>query len=172
MVLCFAVAAMAAADGPDPLKIKPNQTMAGGDSHIHAPLVRQITSQSNWAELWNIHKGVQALVNDKGDITYPNAPKPPEVDFTKNQVLVVFGGKLPNVLAYEYAKTYARDDVAVVQLTQKFAPATADETIYYPFILLVVPKESVKIEIQLDSIAKDGTHFWMKIASYPVPKAG
>jgi hypothetical protein len=170
-MLCLAAAAMAAADGPDPLKIKPNQTMAGGDSHVHAPLVRLIPDQAKWTELWNIHKGAHAVVNDKGEITYPDAPKTPEVDFTKNQVIVVFGGKLPNVLAYEYAKTYARDDTAVVQLTQKFAPPTADEATYYPFILLVVPKEPVKIEIQLDSIAKDGTHFWMKLASYPAPKA-
>ena len=157
--------------GPgDPLKIKPIQTIAGGDSSVHAPLARLISNDSQWTELWNIHKGVQAVVNSAGQVTYPDAPKPPTVDFAKNEVLVIFGGKLPNVKGYAYVKTYAADDTAVVQLSQNFVTSAEDIKTYYPFILLVVPKEPVKIEVQLDSIAKDGSHFWMTIARYAIPK--
>jgi hypothetical protein len=158
-------------DGPgDPLKIKPIQKIAGGDSSIHAPLVRLISDDGKWTELWNIHKGVPAVVDAAGHVTYPDAPKPPTVDFAKNQVLVVFGGKLPNVQAYDYVKTYDADGTAVVQLSQGFITNSADIKTYYPYILLVVPKEPVKIEVQLDSVAKDGSHFWMTIAKYGIPK--
>ena len=158
-------------DGPgDPLKIKPIQTLQGGDSHIHAPMVRIIPSQKQWAELWNIHKGAQAVRGENGEITFPDAPTPPTVDFSKNQVLVIFGGKLPNVQAYDYVKTLAKDDTAIVQLSQNFVPASTEEKTYYPFILMVVPREPVKIEVQLDSIAKDGSHFWMTIGRYAPPK--
>ena len=154
----------------DPLKIKPVQKIAGGDSSVHAPLVRMISDDGKWSELWNIHKGIPAVVDTAGHVTYPDAPKPPTVDFAKNQVLVVFGGKLPNVQAYDYVKTYAADDTAVVQLSQNFVTNAADIKTYYPFILLVVPKEPVKIEVQLDSVAKDGSHFWMTLAKYGIPK--
>ena len=171
VVGCLLSAANSYGGPGDPLKVKPVQTMTGGDSHIHAPMARLIDNQKQWVELWNIHKGAEAVTSATGEITFPNAPKPPIVDFTKNEVLVVFGGKLPNVQAYDYVKTYARDETAVVQLSQNFVPAGASDKTYYPYVLLVVPKEMVKIEVQLDSIAKDGSHFWMKIAGYPIPKS-
>jgi hypothetical protein len=171
LLVPFAFSMALGAETGDPAKVKPLQTMAGGDSSIHHPMVRLIPDQPKWAELWNIHKGAIAVVSDKGEISYPDAPKPPLVDFAKNQVLVVFGGKLPNVQAYDYVKTLVKDDTAVIQLSQNFVPATADLKTYYPFILLVIPKEPVKIEVQLDSIAKDASHFWMTIASYGIPKA-
>src|SRR5476651_1083048 len=85
-------------DGPDPLKVKPVKTIAGGDSKVDYPLVRLISSQKGWHELWAIHTG-QPMVPESGENTKEDPVKPPEVDFVKNQVLVVFGGHLPNVKA-------------------------------------------------------------------------
>jgi len=37
-------------------------------------------------------------------------------------------------------------------------------------VMLVIPKEGVPIDVELDSIAKDGSHFWMRIAGFSAPK--
>jgi hypothetical protein len=165
------LAAVSLSGGPgDPLKIKPVQTMAGGDSNVHFPMVRTITNDKMWKELWAMHKGLPITNAATEKTATPDPTKLPTVDFDKNQVLVVFGGKLPDVQAYEYAKTYDKDGVAVVQLNQNVIPASTAKSTFYPFILMVVPKEPVRIRIELDSIAKDGSHFWMQIASFPILK--
>jgi len=139
------ITAAYAADG-DPLKIKPIETRAGGNSKIDRPMVRMIDTQAKWQELWNLHTGAEAVVSDSGVLTFPKAAPAPTVDFAKNQVLRRFGGKLPNVQAYDYVKTYAKDAVAVVQLRQNIVPTSAASAIMTPFVLLVVPKEPVPIE--------------------------
>lgn len=161
--------AFAARDGGDPLKVKPVQTIAGGDSLVNYPMVRLIQAQSAWRELWAIHKGLPIEPTNK-DKASEDAVKPPEVDFTKNQVLVVFGGHLPNVKSYQYVKTFAQDNSAIIQISQEFIPDSAVKGMLHPFILLVIPKEPVAMEVQLDSIAKDGSHFWMSLAKYRAPK--
>jgi len=153
----------------DPLKVKPIQTMSGGDTKFNMPLVRLIQAQSVWQELWTMHKGA-ALVEADSDKAPAPIIKAPEVDFEKNQVLVVFGGKMPNVQAYEYVKTYAKDSVAVIQLSQSMVPPSADRPVFHPYVMLVIPKEGVPIDVELDSIAKDGSHFWMRIAGFSAPK--
>ena len=162
-------AASLAAGNGDPLKIKPVQTMAGGDSKVNFPMVRMIQTQTGWRELWAMHKGLP-LTAANTDKPAEDPIKPPTVDFAKNQVPVVFGGHMPNVQSYEYLKTYAKDQTAVMQLGQSLIPDSAVKDMLHPFILLVVPKEPVAIEVQLDSLAKDGSHFWMTIASYRAPK--
>jgi hypothetical protein len=154
----------------DPLKIKPTQTMAGGDSKIEFPMVRMISAEKQWKELWMMHKGIPLVPSAAGDITNADVPKLPTVDFEKSQVLVVFGGHVANVQAYDYVKTFAKDNTAVIQLSQNFFPTSTVKTMMTPFVMLVIPKEPVPIEVELDSIAKDGSHYWMKIASYAVPK--
>jgi hypothetical protein len=155
-------------DGPDPLKVKPVKTIAGGDGKVDYPLVRLLQTDKAWTEMWNIHKGLP-LVPDPDTKPAP-ADKAPEVDFTKNQVLVVLGGHLPNVKAYEYVKTIAKDDTAVVQLDQVFIADADVKGILHPFIFLVLPREPVPVEVQLDSIAKDGSHVWLTLASFKAPK--
>lgn len=153
----------------DPLKIKPIQTLAGGDSKLDFPMVRMIQTQKSWKDLWAMHKGLP-FATSPDEKAPAEAPKLPTVDFEKNQVLVVFGGHLENVQAYEYIKTYAKDEIAVIQLGQSRVPPTAEKAMMHPFILMVIPREPVAIEVELDSIAKDGTHFWLKIAGYRAPK--
>ncbi len=160
-LLCFAGAVAARAD--DPSKLTPVQIMNGGDSRIDLVLVRMIRNDADWSTLWSMHKGTAG----KSSTAKSQAPS---VDFSKNQVLAVFGGHLPDVQAYTYVKTYARDNVAVIQLGQDFLPPAKVSGVKHPFIMLVLPKEQVKTEVQLDSLAKDGSHYWMKIATIQAPK--
>lgn len=165
-LLCFA---HVAGDGPDPLKVKPVKTIAGGDSKVDFPLVRMLQTQKAWHEMWAIHKNLPLI--PEGSLKDGEDPvKPPEVDFVKNQILVVLGGHLANVKAYEYVKTFAKDDTAVVQLGQSYIPDADVRGMMHPFIFLVIPREPVPIEVQLDSIAKDGSHFWLTLASFKAPK--
>jgi hypothetical protein len=158
-----------AGDGGDPLKIKPIQTMAGGDTKIDFPMVRIIQNPKAWRELWAMHKGLP-IAPENADKPVDDPIKPPTVDFDKNQVLIVFGGHLPNVQAYEYVKTFAKDDTAIVQIGQNMIPASAVKDMMHPFIMLVVPREPVAIEVQLDEVAKDGSHYWKTLAAYRAPK--
>jgi len=168
LAVLFAAMNLAGGSG-DPLKIKPIQKMQGGDSKVNYPMVRMIQDQKSWKQLWALHKG-QPIVADGSDKAAEDAVKPPEVDFDKNQVLVVFGGHMTDVESYDYVKTYAKEDTAVVQLSQNLIPAAAASDMKHPYILMVIPKEPVAIEVQLDSIAKDGSHFWKTIQSYRAPK--
>jgi hypothetical protein len=158
-----------AGEGGDPLKVKPVQTFAGGDSKVDFPMVRMIQTPTAWRELWAIHKGLPLapVSSEKGA---EDPVKPPEVDFAKNQALVVFGGHLANVKAYGYVKTFAQDETAVIQLSQTTIPESEVKDMLHPFVILILPKEPVPIEVQLDSIAKDGSHYWLKLAKYRAPK--
>jgi len=164
-----------APDAGDPSKVKPLQSFQGGDSHIHKPLARFLTDAKSWKQVWYMHLGIEARVSDKGEIEYPpNAPTPPPVDFSKNQVLVMFGGLLPGVQSYDYVKTFAKETTAVVQIAPKTAPASSDSALknMYPFLIMVLPKEPVRIEVELDTVAKDGSHYWNLITAHNPPKPG
>jgi hypothetical protein len=165
-ILCLA---HFAGDGPDPLKVKPVKTIAGGDSKVDFPLVRILQTQKAWRELWAIHLGLP-LIPEENLKGAEDPEKPPEVDFTKNQVLVVLGGHMANVKAYSYVKTFAKDETAVIQLGQTLIPDAEVKDMMHPYVFLVIPREPVPIEVQLDSIAKDGSHFWMTLASFKAPK--
>ncbi len=160
------------ADTGDPLKIKPVATMEGGDSLINHPMVRMIKTPKQWSELWAMHKGnavAKPVTTDKAPAVDEKGV--PIVDFDKNQVLVVFGGKLVDVQGYDYLKTVNVDGTAVIQLGPNTVPASANDAIMTPFVLLVIPQEPVPIEVDLDTIGKDGKHFWNKIAAFRAPTA-
>ncbi len=157
-------------DAGDPLKIKPVATMQGGDSLINHPMVRMIKNQKQWSELWEMHKGnavIKPSTTDKAPAV--DVKGVPIVDFDKNQVLVVFGGKLVDVQGYDYLKTLNVDGTAVIQLGPNTVPASASDKVMTPFVLLVIPQEPVPIQVDLDTIGKDGNHFWNKIAAFRAP---
>jgi hypothetical protein len=167
----IASAALAHGEG-DPLKVKPVAVMQGADTLINHPMVRMIKTKQQWSELWAMHKG-GAVAKPAAD---PKAPVTDEkgvpiVDFDKNQVLVVFGGKLVNVQAYDYVKTVDDHGTAIVQLAPNNVPAGTNDAIMLPYILLVIPQEPVPIQVDLDTVGKDGQHFWNKIAAFRAPAA-
>lgn len=165
MIAFAGLIGFAAAFGPgDALKMKPLQTMNGGDSKSPVVMVRMIQSDSQWKELWAYHKGVNLK-------TAKDAPTPPPVDFAKDEVLAVFGGHMADVQSYEYVKTYDKDGTAVIQLAQNTIPPAKQAGTKHPYIIMVLPKEPVPVQVELDTVAKDGSHYWMQIASFRAPKA-
>jgi len=155
----------------DASNVRPIAMLNGGKSLITFPLVRMIQNSTQWGELWTIHKGIASVPSAAGTIVNADAEKPPVVDFDKNQVLIVFGGQLTNVQAYDYVKTIVRDKDAVIQLAPNIFPAaSSQQVVMTPYIMLVLPKEKVSVTVELDTLAQDGTHFWAQLARFPVPQ--
>ncbi|MDR3690611.1 MAG: hypothetical protein P4L46_14630 [Fimbriimonas sp.] len=154
----------------DPSKVKPLGMIQGGVSLIGFPLVRMIQNQEQWNELWTLHKGIPGVPSASGGIVNADAQRPPNVDFAKSQVLVVFGGQVANVQAYDYVRTVVRDKDAVIQLAPNPYPNNALRVVATPFIMLVLPTEKVSITVELDTIAQDGSHFWAQLARFSAPR--
>lgn len=154
----------------DPSKVKPLAMLQGHDTLIEYPLVRMIKDSSVWSELWTLHKGIAGVATASGGIVNGDARTPPSVDFAKNQVLIVFGGQVPNVQAYDYVKTDVEDKTAVIHLAPSFFQNPNAQVMMTPYIMLVLPKEKVGIAVDLEVVAKDGTHSVNRIAHFNPPK--
>ncbi len=154
----------------DPAKLKPVGMLQGHDTLIDYPLVRMIRDAKTWSELWILHKGVPAVSTGAGTIANGDAQPLPKVDFDKNQVLIVFGGQMQSIQAFDYLQTATKDKTAIVQLAPNRFGTSTPSVVMTPYILLVLPKLKVPIEVQLDSLSADGTHFWNPIATFPIIK--
>ena len=156
--------------GDDPAKIVPTGEIKGHDTLLEIQLVRMIRDQKAWSELWTAHKGISDVPGAAGTIYNGDARPAPAVDFTKNQILIVFGGHTYGVQAYDYVTTVVHDGTAVIRLAPSLFPSQSPQVIMYPYTMLTLPRLKVPIDVELDTIANDGTHYWNKIAGYQPPK--
>ncbi len=154
----------------DPSKVKPIAVLQGHDTLIEYPMVRMIQDQKTWGQLWTLHKGISGIPGASGGIVNADSSPTPVVDFGENEVLIVFGGHNANVQAYDYVKTDVRGKTAVIQITPSMFGTAALEVDMTPYIIMVLPREKVEISVELDTVARDGSHSWNQIAKFAAPK--
>jgi hypothetical protein len=117
-----------------------------------------------------LHKGLVGLQTNVQTINNADARPAPAVNFAKNQVLIVFGGQCPGVQAYTYVRTDVQNNRAVIRLAPSMFGDPHAITMMTPYIMLVLPKAKVGIDVDMETIAPDGTTGLNRIASYGIPK--
>lgn len=137
-----------ALDKEEPYRIV-SQT-SGTDSLIENPVVVLAKDLSTWTQVWKAHRE-SAFLAAPAQGARPYVGDQPVVDFKKNAVLGVFGGKSTNIAGFAITETGLDKKKDTIVIRIRAVPFNAPgKVLQNPYILIELPRTPHKMQVQLD----------------------
>ncbi len=141
----------------------------GDDSRVESAHLILARTNDEWGQVWGSHK---EIVNANGARFGGNrleGAEPPKIDFTKNQVLAVFGGLIRGVAGYQVIdiKHDLRNDI--LQLKPVYLRNTTSNLITLPYAFILLSSGKRPIQVDMD-ISLNRTPEWRTLGTYAPEK--
>src|SRR5437762_11003552 len=107
LVLCSTAALVIAADAnKSGHAAAPPVVLTGPDSHVKEPTYERIASPAHWKKTWLNHLGMK-----EDTILRPAM----EVDFSRYEVVAIFGGESSHICGFRVDSVTERDDSVLIR---------------------------------------------------------
>jgi hypothetical protein len=144
----------------------PLDVITGLDSYVEKPSIELVRDAGTWNDAWQRHKGITPIGNSP-NASFPSIEKPPIVDFTKDEVLVIFGGLASQggykVVDSELTNKHLVIRIRALPLFGNGGSLPNYKANPYAFVLLKQPNEP--IELQIERVSDEGVPTWATIAN-------
>lgn len=123
--------------------------LSGVNTAIEQSRVEVIQSQPEWIELWKEHRQEFHLETPKGEVVNEAGDRP-DVDFRKNVVFCLFGGKMHSVLGFEVIDSGDYKNISYLRIQPKVIALSSVSLYQNPYIFVTFPRTTKKVLVQLD----------------------
>lgn len=166
-ILSTVMAAILAAGGtaqvPPSPPVRVLDSTSGQDSLVAEPTVELIRDNTEWQQLWRVHKA------DPSKMPHLVVEPAPNIDFTKNMVLAVFSGETSQGVTYKVAGVDNAADMVTLRIGADpvvNVPGLRLGGRSYTFFLLTKSDKAINVEMPVN-------REWQVITQFPaVKKAG
>ena len=139
-VVCSTVALFIAADVKKAENsAAPAVVLTGQDSHVEEPTYERIASRAEWKKMWRNHLGMK-----EDTVVCPAM----EVDFSRYEVVAIFGGESSYISGFRVDSVTERDDLVLIRFEGIFFMTHGRLIHGTPYAFIVLPKSEKPITLE------------------------